>query len=262
MPGGRCSSPEPPATRSIAARSAFDLYQKSEVYEAPARLLAGCYYVFVRWWRLVLLFAWQQPPEEATQQRSPRGELGLVGEAGAGRVRQAALQDIAFAAYTNHPEGLQAGLEGVVAKKAGAPYRSGRSADWLKIRADLVDDFVVVGWTDPTGGRPGFGALHLAAYADGTLTYAGRVGSGFSDQQLQEVAERLTAAEAAEGVVFARYKQSAVDDLDVTVTFEDGVLEVDVYLNAPVTDDGTDAETVADEAARTARDAVDDMFGE
>jgi hypothetical protein len=71
-----------------------------------------------------------------------------------------------------------------------------------------------------------------------------------------------TAAEAAEGVVFARYKQSAVDDLDVTVTFEDGVLEVDVYLNAPVTDDGTDAETVADEAARTARDAVDDLFGE
>lgn len=71
-----------------------------------------------------------------------------------------------------------------------------------------------------------------------------------------------TAAEAAEGVVFARYKQSEVNDLDVTVTFEDGVLEVDVYLNAPATDDGTEAEVVADEAARTARDAVDDLFGE
>jgi hypothetical protein len=48
-----------------------------------------------------------------------------------------------------------------------------------------------------------------------------------------------------------------VRDVDVTVTFEDGVLEVDVYLNAP--DDET-AERVADEAARAARDAVDDLF--
>ncbi|MFB6108467.1 MAG: DUF3194 domain-containing protein [Haloplanus sp.] len=67
-----------------------------------------------------------------------------------------------------------------------------------------------------------------------------------------------TAAEAAEGVVFAHYKQSEVRDLDVTVTFEEGVLEVDVYLNAP--DDAADAESVADEAARAARAAVDDLF--
>jgi predicted component of type VI protein secretion system len=67
-----------------------------------------------------------------------------------------------------------------------------------------------------------------------------------------------TAAEAAEGVVFARYKQSDVRDLDVTVTFEDGVLEADVYLDAP--DDEADPEAVADEAARTARDAVDGLF--
>jgi hypothetical protein len=74
-----------------------------------------------------------------------------------------------------------------------------------------------------------------------------------------------TAAEAAEGVVFSHYRQSSVRDLDVTVTFEEGVLEVDVYLNVP--DDvasgaaeDKDPETVADEAARTARDAVDDLF--
>ncbi|MFC4358660.1 DUF3194 domain-containing protein [Halobium salinum] len=66
------------------------------------------------------------------------------------------------------------------------------------------------------------------------------------------------ASEAAEGVVFARYKQSDVTDLDVTVTFEDGVLEVDVYLNAP--DDEHDPEAVADEAARAAGEAVDDLF--
>jgi hypothetical protein len=67
-----------------------------------------------------------------------------------------------------------------------------------------------------------------------------------------------TAAEAAEGVVFDSYRQSDVHDLDVTVTFEDGVLDVDVYLNAPA--DVADPEAVADEAARTARDAVDELF--
>jgi len=67
-----------------------------------------------------------------------------------------------------------------------------------------------------------------------------------------------TAAEAAEGVVFAHYRQSDVRDLDVTVTFEEGVLDVDVYLNAPA--DEADPEAVADEAARTAGDAVDDLF--
>ena len=68
-----------------------------------------------------------------------------------------------------------------------------------------------------------------------------------------------TAAEAAEGVIFARYKQSQVKDFDVTVTFEDGVLEVDVYVNAP-DEAEADAEAVADEAARAARDAVDELF--
>ncbi|MFD1586854.1 DUF3194 domain-containing protein [Halorientalis brevis] len=67
-----------------------------------------------------------------------------------------------------------------------------------------------------------------------------------------------TAAQAAEGLVFSRYKQSEVTDLDVTVTFEDGVLDVDVYLNAP--DDTRDPEQVADDAALTARSAVDDLF--
>jgi hypothetical protein len=67
-----------------------------------------------------------------------------------------------------------------------------------------------------------------------------------------------TASDAAEGLVFSRYKQSEIRDLDVTVTFEDGVLAVDVYLNAP--DGETDPERVADDAALAARSAVDDLF--
>ncbi|MEM4781140.1 MAG: DUF3194 domain-containing protein [Halalkalicoccus sp.] len=67
-----------------------------------------------------------------------------------------------------------------------------------------------------------------------------------------------TAAAAAEGLIFSRYSRSEVDDLDVTVRFEEGVLEVDVYLN--VEDEG--AERVAEEAVRAAESAVDELFAD
>ncbi len=90
-----------------------------------------------------------------------------------------------------YEEAERLGLEGVVAKKAGSPYKPGRSAAWLKIRSRRTADFVVVGFTAPKGSRGGFGALHLADYLDGALTYAGRAGSGFSDKQLTEVRRTL-----------------------------------------------------------------------
>jgi bifunctional non-homologous end joining protein LigD len=86
---------------------------------------------------------------------------------------------------------VQLGLEGIVAKKADSPYRAGRSSNWVKVRADRTDDFVVVGFTRPKGSRSGFGALDLGAYQDGKLVYAGRVGSGFTAAQLKEVSAAL-----------------------------------------------------------------------
>jgi bifunctional non-homologous end joining protein LigD len=88
-------------------------------------------------------------------------------------------------------EAERLGLEGVVGKKASAPYKSGRSPSWLKVRSRLTGDFVVVGCTAPKGSRGGFGALHLAEYVDDVLTYSGRVGTGFSEKQLAEVARTL-----------------------------------------------------------------------
>lgn len=82
-------------------------------------------------------------------------------------------------------------LEGMVAKQANSPYRSGRSAEWIKVRADKTDDFVVVGFTAPKGSRSGFGALHVADYVAETLTYAGRVGSGFTAAQLDPIRKAL-----------------------------------------------------------------------
>src|SRR3989449_5337209 len=86
---------------------------------------------------------------------------------------------------------VKLGLEGGVAEKAGSPYRAGRSPNWLKIRADRTDDFVVRGFPRPQGSRSGFGALDLGAYENGKLVYAGRVGSGFTAAQLKDVSAAL-----------------------------------------------------------------------
>ena len=68
-----------------------------------------------------------------------------------------------------------------------------------------------------------------------------------------------TAAEAAEGLILSRLSNSAVKDLDVTVSFEDDVLDVDVYLNAP---EASDEEQIAEDSALAARSAVDELFAE
>jgi bifunctional non-homologous end joining protein LigD len=88
---------------------------------------------------------------------------------------------------------VKLGLEGIMAKKADSPYRNGRSGDWLKIRADRIDDFVVVGFTKGKGARSGFGSLHVGAYDGATLIYCGRAGSGFTGNQLDEISEQLEA---------------------------------------------------------------------
>ena len=88
---------------------------------------------------------------------------------------------------------LREGWEGVVAKRAEAPYRSGRrSRDWLKLKLTRSEEFVLVGWTDPQAGRAGFGALLLGVYdAGGRLRYAGRVGTGFDARALRELAAEV-----------------------------------------------------------------------
>jgi len=93
-----------------------------------------------------------------------------------------------FAAAAGTP-----GLEGIVSKKAGAPYRPGKRTTWLKIKANQREEFVVIGWTDPERSRIGFGRLVLGYYSEATgeLTYAGGVGTGFSDKLLRELHGRL-----------------------------------------------------------------------
>jgi bifunctional non-homologous end joining protein LigD len=83
------------------------------------------------------------------------------------------------------------GLEGMIAKRADARYRGGRTDAWLKIKAEQTGDFVIVGFTAPKRSRGHFGALQLADMVGGTLTYAGRAGTGFDEAALSQLKAML-----------------------------------------------------------------------
>ncbi|MDA8063718.1 MAG: non-homologous end-joining DNA ligase [Actinomycetota bacterium] len=86
--------------------------------------------------------------------------------------------------------------EGLVAKRKGSPYRSGRSRDWQKIKCRATAELVLAGWTEPSGARTALGAV-LVGYYDGAgrLRYAGKVGAGFDEGSLQRLGAELAARE-------------------------------------------------------------------
>ena len=84
------------------------------------------------------------------------------------------------------------GVEGLIGKRKGSPYRSRRSTDWIKLKARRRQEFVIGGFTDPQGSRTGIGSLMLGVHAaDGRLHYAGNVGSGFDERTLAALRRRL-----------------------------------------------------------------------
>jgi DNA ligase D-like protein (predicted ligase) len=98
------------------------------------------------------------------------------------------------------------GWEGLVAKRADAPYQGGRVRDWLKFKCENAQEFVIGGYTDPQRSRIGFGALLLGYYnGDGELTYAGKVGTGFDTSTLRSLHEVLARLERS-GPAFRRGK--------------------------------------------------------
>jgi bifunctional non-homologous end joining protein LigD len=83
------------------------------------------------------------------------------------------------------------GMEGVIAKRADAPYVAGRTRSWLKIKCMGREELLVVGYTKPGGSRTHLGALLLATRERGKLRYAGKVGTGFTRSSLLELSKRL-----------------------------------------------------------------------
>ena len=88
-------------------------------------------------------------------------------------------------------EACRKGWEGLIAKRADAPYHHSRSRDWLKFKCVNQQELVIVGFTDPQGERHGFGALLLGYYEDDELRYAGKVGTGFDDETLTNLHAKL-----------------------------------------------------------------------
>jgi len=86
------------------------------------------------------------------------------------------------------------GLEGLIGKRLDAPYVSGRTDAWIKLKCRAGQEFVIGGYTEPAGQRKGFGALLVGTRgADGGLDYAGRVGSGFDQKMLAQLHRKLDA---------------------------------------------------------------------
>ena len=88
-------------------------------------------------------------------------------------------------------EAAARGFEGILAKRRGSPYVGKRSRDWLKIKLDLGQELAVVGYTESTVSSAQIGALLLGVVDGGELTYAGKVGTGFTVRMREELLRRL-----------------------------------------------------------------------
>jgi len=83
------------------------------------------------------------------------------------------------------------GWEGVIAKRRGSIYEHRRSKDWLKMKCELSQDFLVGGFTEPQGKRVGLGALLVGYHKDGDFVFAGKIGTGFNTQMLLDLRAQL-----------------------------------------------------------------------
>ncbi|MCU6455689.1 DNA ligase D [Sphingomonas sp. A2-49] len=151
------------------------------------------------------------------------------------------------------------GLEGVVSKRADAPYAGGRSKAWLKAKCTQRQEFVIVGWTPSDKGR-GFKSLLLGVHAKGGFRYAGKVGTGFDRALIDTLSERmaslardtspLDAASTAPHKAALRGARWIAPELVAEVAFAevtpDGVLRHSSFLG--LRGDKTAAEVVAEVA--------------
>ncbi|QFY60452.1 ATP-dependent DNA ligase [Rhizobium grahamii] len=94
------------------------------------------------------------------------------------------------------------GLEGIVAKNKDSTYTSGRTCDWIKVKTTMSDSFIIVGYEASGVARAGIGSLVLAARRGNDFVYVGSVGTGFNEQnaeQLRKMLDRLKRKRPAVG---------------------------------------------------------------
>lgn len=130
------------------------------------------------------------------------------------------------------------GFEGLIAKDLSSKYVSGRSPAWLKVKVRKEDEFVIGGFTEPSGVRHFFGALLLGVYRRGKLEYVGKVGTGFDEETLKSLYKKFSSLKRA-GSPFASdvHERDAtfvspklVAQIGYTEWTSDGKLRHPVYL--------------------------------
>jgi bifunctional non-homologous end joining protein LigD len=144
-------------------------------------------------------------------------------------------------------------LEGIISKQAGATYVSGRHDYWVKSKCIKRQEFVIGGYTDPEGSRSSFGALLLGFYEDGKFKFAGKCGTGFNQQSLRDVAQKLKKLEiknspfqlnAPKGRSLHYVKPHLVAEIKYAEMTRDGHLRVPVFqglrLDKPAKNIGLD----------------------
>lgn len=135
------------------------------------------------------------------------------------------LEDVGAAMFD---EARRVGLEGIVAKRSDAPYTSGRTRSWLKIKCGKRQELVVIGYTAPTGKRTGLGALVLGVHEPGkkgALRFVGKVGTGFNAVSLAALRRKLEPLARAEAPVVDAPRVPRVTWVEPEVVCEVGFTE-------------------------------------
>jgi bifunctional non-homologous end joining protein LigD len=156
------------------------------------------------------------------------------------------------------------GWEGIIAKRTDAPYRPGvRSRDWLKIKVEHRQEFVVGGWTEPRNSREHIGAILLGYHDDGDLVYAGHTGGGFSRAALRDMHRRLAPLERDSSPFSTKPRTNerphwveprVIAEVKFSEWTNDGKLRQPIFLG--VRDDKDPEEIVREGATRDARRAT------
>jgi bifunctional non-homologous end joining protein LigD len=193
------------------------------------------------------------------QKRKPLTErkkaLAKVIGAGKGTIR-----------YSEHIQGngeklldsfCEAGLEGVISKRADSRYTGVRADTWLKIKCIRRQEFVIVGWT-PSDKARGFRSLLLGVNDKGKLRYAGKVGTGFDGAEINRLLKRMKRLEQKTATVVGPraatkgahwLKPKLVAEIAYTEETTDGVLRHPSYLG--LRDDKRPEAVVVEKAAPT-----------
>jgi len=132
----------------------------------------------------------------------------------------------------------QRGLEGIVGKNLSSRYVEKRSREWLKVKLNQREEFVIGGFTKPTGARRYFGALLLGTYSRGRLHYAGKVGTGFNEEILASLHRKLSGLVRSKSPFSSEVREHGgtfvspqlVAQISFTEKTKDGKLRHPVYL--------------------------------